>query len=180
MATQKVLLLEDIGAKGRKGEIVAVKAGFARNFLYPKARAIRATKHAVRLQERLQSERNEQAMKDRGDAEKVAASLEGNIYEFTVKADAKGHLYGSVSAIDILNMINETEEMQLDRRQVTLVSPIKKVGTIDVIVRFNEGVTCTVKAKVNADGVVPEEEAASESDDDSTEEEFASEEEAQE
>ncbi len=153
MATTKVLLLEDVGAKGRKGDIVDLKSGFARNFVVPQGKGVRATKHAIRMQERLKEERLKQAAVDRADSEKLAAKYEGKVYETSVKVDSDGHMYGSVSAIDVKRMLAE-DGLELDRRNVSLHNPIKKLGVAEVTLRLKEGVECNIKVKVMGEGIV--------------------------
>jgi large subunit ribosomal protein L9 len=171
MATQEILLFEDIGAKGRKGDIVSVKSGFARNFLFPQGKAVRATKHAIRLQERLQEERKKQADLDKNESEKLAAQLTGKIYETEVKVDRDGHMYGSVAVLDVLRLINDEEGIEFDRRQISLAHPIKKLGTTEITLRLKEGVSSTIKVRVMGEGFVEPKDVPS------TEEEVASEQE---
>src|SRR5262245_8691147 len=97
MAT-KLLLIEDVEDLGRSGDVVSVKPGYARNFLLPRGHAVRADQHALRMQTRLQEERQKRAILEKQEAEKTAAALEGVTLSTIVKVDHEGHMYGSVSA----------------------------------------------------------------------------------
>ncbi len=175
MATTKVLLLEDVGARGRKGDIVDVKSGFARNFLVPQGRAMRATKQAQRMQEALQEERKKQAALDKASAEKQAAYLSGKVLETSVKVDKGGHMYGSVSAVDVQRLLKEQNGVDFNRRNIVLPHPIKKIGVTEVTLRLKEDVTCQIKVKITAEGVVATEEEAPSEEEASTEEASAEE-----
>ncbi len=153
MSHQQVLLLKDVNDE-RAGEIARVRAGFARNYLYPKGLAVKATNHAIRLQEKLREERAKQAVIDKKDAEKTAGLLKDKIYETLVKVDPAGHMYGSVSAADVAEMITAESGVQIARKQVQLAHPLKTTGVHEVTILFKEGVTATVSVKVVPEGVV--------------------------
>jgi large subunit ribosomal protein L9 len=101
----QLLLLEDVEGVGRKGEIVSVKPGFARNFLVPQKKGIRAEKHLVRLQERLQEERSRQAVVDRQESDAIAKRVSGVVLTIEVKVDAEKNMYGSVAAHDVVDLL---------------------------------------------------------------------------
>ena len=101
----KLLLLEDVEALGRSGDIVGVKPGYARNFLLPQGLAIIADKRALRMQARLQEERRNRAIVDRKESEELAAKLEGQNLTTIVKVDHDGHMYGSVNVADVADLL---------------------------------------------------------------------------
>lgn len=148
----KLLLIEDVEALGRKGEIVSVKPGYARNFLLPQGYAIIADKNAVRMQTRLKAEREKQAVVDKKESEELAVRLEGLTLETTVKVDHDGHMYGSVSALDIAHLIQTQAGIALEKRSVLLPHAIKEVGVKTINIRLKEGVAATVTLKI-----IPEE-----------------------
>lgn len=156
MASAQVLLLDDVESLGRQGEILKVKAGYFRNYLSPKGYAVIADKNAVRMQERLKEERAKRAAQDKADAEKTAEALGGTVFTFEVKIDQEGHMYGSVSALDILHRIQEDAGFELEKKAVVLKHPLKQLGVHPVTVHLKEGVTCEVTAKIIAEGVVEE------------------------
>lgn len=136
----QLLLLEDVGRLGRKGDIVKVKPGFARNFLLPKKKAVVATPGALRMRIKLQEEREKQAIKDKGESSALAKVIEGKIIKTEVKVDPAGHMYGSVSAHDIVKLFEE-QGVDIDRNYVVLVHPIKVTGEHKLELRLKEGVS---------------------------------------
>lgn len=147
MAT-KVLLLEDVEALGRKGEVVNVKPGFARNFLLPQGFAVVADKHALRLQQRLQEERQKKAIVDKTESEETAARIEGLTILKVVKVDHDGHMYGSVTAGDVAQLLQDETRIELEKRSIQLKQPIKTTGVHSIVVKLKEGVTATFHLKV--------------------------------
>ena len=161
MAATKVLLITDLEKVGRSGDIVSVKPGFARNWLLPKQFAVRADKRAINMQERLLEERRLKAAEDKKGSEAVAKVLEGKEFSTSVKVDPEGHMYGSVTTLDIVNLVNEQKKVTLDRHDINLKQPIKKVGTYSITAKLKEGVTATFSITVtpeleDATGVVAE------------------------
>ncbi len=145
----KLLLLEDVIGLGRKGEIVGgAKPGFARNFLLPKKKAVYAEAHLVKFQERLQKERAKQAIDDKKDAEELAASLKEQQLKITVKIDAEGHMYGSVSAKDVSTLLKEQLSIELDKRNILLPKAIKKTGLHLIELRLKEGIPAHVNLEI--------------------------------
>lgn len=151
MAT-KILLLEDVDNLGHKGEIVSVKPGFAFNFLIPQKLALVADANAVRRQARLQEERKVKAAEDRKAAEEIAARLKDAAFTVEVKVDHDGHMYGSVTALDVVHLIKMQAGIELDKRAVPLKHPIKQTGVHELTLRLKEGVEALVHLKVHAEG----------------------------
>jgi large subunit ribosomal protein L9 len=147
MAT-KLLLLEDVEALGRSGEIVNVKPGYARNFLLPQGLAVTADKHTLRMQERLKDERNKRALADKEESEAIAAKIEGMTLTQVVKVDQEGHMYGSVTVADIVALIQDQAQVELEKRAIQLKHPIKTTGVHGVVVKLKEGVTANLHVKV--------------------------------
>lgn len=160
MARPQLLLLEDVYNLGRKGEVVAPKAGFARNFLLPQRKALIADKGTLRMQEKLQEERRQQAIQDRKDSEAVADKLNDQVFSIDVKVDPDGHMYGSVGVADVIRLVQEETGIELEKRAVILAHPMKSTGVHSVEVRLKEEVTCSIQVKVIPEGGVLEEEAA--------------------
>lgn len=152
MADQQLLLLEDVEDLGRKGDVVKVKAGYARNYLLPKQFGVHASKNALRMRERLQEERRRQAAEDRKAAEEQAKKLEGTVLSIEVKVDPEGHMYGSVSVSDICHLIGEEKKIEVDKKSVLLPHPIKTTGIHEILLRLKEGVETTVTLKVIPEG----------------------------
>lgn len=148
MAQTKLLLLEDVSNLGRSGDIVSVRRGFARNYLVPKGHALPATKQALRRQAQLQEEREKRASADRADAEVIAKKLCVAVLETKVKVDPEGHMYGSVSALDVIRMLSEQLDLEVDKHFVILPHAIKTTGIHKVPFKLQEGVEAEVTLKV--------------------------------
>jgi large subunit ribosomal protein L9 len=142
----EVILLERIGRLGQMGDVVKVKDGYARNFLLPQGKALRATKES-RLRfdrERTQLEANNLELKR--EAEAVAVKLEGKSFAVLRQAGDSGQLYGSVSTRDVSDLVT-AGGFTVERRQVLLDKPIKTLGLHDVRIGLHPEVA--VKVTVN-------------------------------
>lgn len=148
-----VLLLEDVTNHGRKGELAYVAPGFARNYLLPRAKAVLANFATVKMQKKLQEERQVQAKKDKAESEKIAAELKGKKFSTIVKVDSDGHMYGSVSSKDIVTLLFN-EGTEIDKRQVALHLPLKTLGNHSVTLKLPEDVTCEISLEIKPDRVV--------------------------
>lgn len=147
MAT-KLLLLEDVDALGRSGEIVNVKPGYARNYLLPQGIAIIADKKALRQQERLKEERQKRAIADKKEADDIATRLEGVALIKVVKVDQEGHMYGSVTAQDIVHLLQEQHQVEIEKKNIQLKHPIKTTGVHPIPLKLKEGVASSITLKV--------------------------------
>lgn len=155
MATE-LLLIEDVENLGRKGNIVKVRPGFARNFLLPRKLAEVATKQTLRKQERLVEERRLKAEEDKKESEGIAAKFVDLTVSTIVNVDPEGHMYGSVSSHDIVNMLKEQAGIDLEKRSVHLKHPLKQLGDHVVQIVLKEGVTATLKVSIQAKGQAPQ------------------------
>jgi large subunit ribosomal protein L9 len=150
---QTLLLLEDVDGLGRSGDIVNVKPGFARNYLFPEKKGILASKQTIRLQDRLKEERAKRAIEDKNAAEELAKRLEGLVITMEVKVDPEGKMYGSVSSQDILSFL-EKEGFTLERKFIQLKKHIKETGVFPISLKLKEGVPATITLKVVPEGGV--------------------------
>lgn len=149
----KLLLLEDVDALGRSGDVVSVRPGYARNFLLPRGLALVADKRALRMQLRLQEERRKKAIQDKNEADQIAASFEGVALTIHVKVDHDGHMYGSVSSLDIARLLHEQVQIDIEKRAIQLKHPIKELGVHTIPLKLKEGVTASLVLKVISDAV---------------------------
>ena len=149
----KLLLIEDVDSLGRSGDIVSVRPGYARNYLLPMGLAVVADKNALRMQTRLQEERRQKAIVDRNESEELAARLEGQSISKVVKVDHEGHMYGSVSAADIVHLLHEGLSITLEKRAIQLKHAIKETGVHTILVKLKEGVEASFTLKVEPDVV---------------------------
>ena len=139
----KVILLQDVKGKGKKGQMLEVSDGYARNFMLPKKLAIEATPDAINTMRM-----NDKATQERIAREKAEAlAISKQLREMTVVVKAKGggagRLFGSVTNAEISDALAKQHKIQLDKRKIVLKDPIKNVGTYTV--------TCKLGYEVNAD-----------------------------
>ena len=146
----KLLLLKDVVGLGRSGEVVEAKPGHARNFIIPQGYGVIADKQTLRMQERLQKEREKQAIVDKKDSELLASRLEGVTLSTVVKVDQEGHMFGSVSQVDVIQLLEE-QEIEVTKKMVLLPHPIKKTGVHTVELKLKEDVPASVTVKVIPD-----------------------------
>lgn len=144
----KVLLLDDVEDLGRKGEVFQVRPGYAFNYLIPQQLAIIADKAALKKQARLREERRVKAEQDKKEAETLALQLQGETIETTVKVDHEGHMYGSVSQLDIVQLLKLKTGISLEKKMVHLKHPIKEVGVNAIPIRLKEGVEVEITLKI--------------------------------
>lgn len=150
---QQLLLLEDVDALGRKGEVVSAKPGYVRNFLLPRGLAVVASEHTLRKQEMLRKEREKQAIVDRKESEELAAKFSGLVLETKVKVDPEGHMYGSVSAVDILHLFTNLG-FAIERKYIQLNKPIKQTGLHKISLKLKEGIVVELQLSIVPEGLV--------------------------
>jgi large subunit ribosomal protein L9 len=148
----EVILLERVAKLGQMGEVVRVRDGFARNFLLPKGKALRATKENRTRFESMKTELEARNLAQKGEAEKVAVKLNGKSFTVLRQAAEGGQLYGSVSTRDIAAILAEAGFL-VDRAQVELNAPIKTIGmhAVPVALHPDVGSKITINVARNAD-----------------------------
>lgn len=153
MAHTQVLLREDIDNLGARGEIVRVKAGYARNYLLPRNLAVEATVNNVRQIEGERAALAKREAKERSTAESQASQLQKLTLKFERKVGEAGVLYGSVTSMDIAHEL-AAQGYEIDRRKISLREPIKRFGTYTVPVRLHRDVTVELPVSVLGEGGV--------------------------
>jgi len=153
MAHTQVLLREDIDNLGARGEIVRVKAGYARNYLLPRKLAVEATANNVRQIEGERAALAKREAKERSTAELQASQLSKLTLKFERKVGEAGVLYGSVTSMDIAHEL-EAQGYEIDRRKIALREPIKRFGSYTVPVRLHREVTVELPINVLGEGGV--------------------------
>jgi large subunit ribosomal protein L9 len=143
----EVILLERIGRLGQMGDVVRVKDGFARNFLLPKGKALRATKENRSRFESMKADLEARNLEHRGEAQKIGDKLDGQTFTVLRQAAEGGQLYGSVSPRDIAALVI-AKGFKIDRSQITLNTPIKTIGMHKVPVALHPEVEVTVSVAV--------------------------------
>jgi large subunit ribosomal protein L9 len=164
MAHTKVLLREDVDDLGARGEIVRVRAGYARNYLLPHNLAVEATAGNVKGIEAERAALLKKEAKERSTAEAQSQQMGSLVLEFKRKAGEHGALYGSVTSMDIAESLQE-RGYEIDRHRIHLREPLKRLGDFSVPVRLHREVTIDLQVKVVPEGEVilghltPEQEA---------------------
>lgn len=156
MANSKLLLIQDVEELGKSGDVVSVRPGYARNFLIPQKMAVVAGAHALKMQARLQEERKKRAVVERQESEELASKMEGLSVSAIVKVDHEGHMYGSVSSADIVDLIEAQQGIRLEKRSILLKHAIKETGVFEIGIKLKEGVMSNVTVKVMGEETNPQ------------------------
>ncbi|HET9442867.1 MAG TPA: 50S ribosomal protein L9 [Acidimicrobiales bacterium] len=144
----RVVLRSDVDNLGKKGDILDVADGFARNFLLPRGHALKASDGVVAQAKSMRRSRDVKDARERESAETVARRLVPAVVKVTAKAGAEGRLFGSVTAADVVAAVAEQTGIELDRRKVHLDEPIRSVGTHEVPVRLHSDVQFRITLEV--------------------------------
>lgn len=164
MAHTHILLREDIDDLGARGEIVRVRAGYARNYLLPRKLAVEATTSNVKQIEQERAALLKREAKERTTAHSQAEQMGSIVLTFKRKVGEHGALYGSVTSMDITEALQE-RGYEIDRHRIHLREPIKRIGDFPVPLRLHREVTIDLQVKVVPEGEIivghmtPEQEA---------------------
>ena len=164
MAHTKILLREDVDDLGARGEIVRVRAGYARNYLLPRKLAVEATTGNVKQIERERTVLLKKEAGERATADAQADKVRSLVLNFERKSGEQGALYGSVTSMDIAEALKD-KGYEIDRHRIHLREPLKRIGDFNVPLRLHREVTVDLKVKISAEGQViaghmtPEQEA---------------------
>ena len=149
MKNVKVILREDLPNLGSAGDIVSVKAGYARNYLLPRGFAYEATEANVRQLEEEKRRAEQRARREYLEARRRAAALEDMSLTFEARAGEESKLFGSITAADIADRLNEQGlDFKVDRRDVMLEEPIKSLGVYSVPINLHSEVRPEIKVWV--------------------------------
>ena len=140
----KVILQQDVKGKGKKGELVNVSDGYARNYLLPRGLAVEANSNNLNVMRTQNEAKARKIAEEKAAARALADSLEGKTVEIAVKAGENGKLFGSVTAKEIADAIQDSLHLEVDRRKIQLEEPIRSCGTASVVVRLYPDITATV------------------------------------
>jgi large subunit ribosomal protein L9 len=149
MAVQ-VILQDDVANLGKIGDVVRVKPGYARNFLFPRGLAVEANPKNLRMLEHHKRVIAAKAEREHKSAEAVGKRLEGLKLTVRARAGEEGRLFGSVTNIDVERLLAE-KGFHVERRRISLDEPIKQLGTFPVPVQVGRSVRVTVELTVEAD-----------------------------
>jgi len=149
MKTVKVILRENVQALGEAGEIVSVKAGYARNYLLPQDLAYEATAASVRRLEQERERAEQRSRRDYLEARRRASQLEELSLTFHARAGEESKLFGSITTADIADRLKEQDlDFEVERRQVELDEPLKALGVFNVPIRLHAEVRPEIKVWV--------------------------------
>ncbi len=143
----EVILLERVAKLGQMGDVVSVKEGYARNFLLPQKKALRASKTNIDAFEAQKSQLEARNLESKKEAESLAAKLDGQQFIVIRSASDAGSLYGSVTPRDAADVATEAG-FSVDRKQIILTAPIKELGLHDIMVRLHPEVEANVQINV--------------------------------
>ncbi|MEX1376416.1 MAG: 50S ribosomal protein L9 [Eubacteriales bacterium] len=146
----KVILLKDVKGSGKKGDIVNVSDGYARNFLFPKGLAQEATKQNINTVEQKKAAIEHQQELELQEAKDLAASLDNKEVTIKLKAGANGKLFGSANTKDVADAVNEQLNMDIDKKKLVLKDSIKECGVYPVKIKLYPNVTASIKVNVEA------------------------------
>ena len=143
----ELVLLERVEKLGQMGDVVRVKDGYARNFLLPQGKALRATKGNLQRFETERAQLEARSLERKQEAQAVAEKLDGESFIILRSASEAGNLFGSVTARDIADVATEGG-FSMDRKQVAVLKPVKELGLHDVRVVLHPEVDATIKLNV--------------------------------
>ena len=144
----KVILLERVEGKGGLGDVVTVKDGYARNYLLPRAKALRANNANLKVFEGQRVEIEARNTKTKDAAGQYGEKLDGTAYILIRQAGESGQLYGSVAGRDVADAVNDAGGVKVDRSMVSLNKPIKTLGMHEVKIRLHAEVLITVTLNI--------------------------------
>ena len=145
----KVILRSDVDSLGKKGDIIDVADGYARNYLVPNGLALKASPGAVQQAASMRRSRDVRDTADREAAQAVATKLVPQTITISARAGGEGKLFGSVTAADVVEAVQAQTGIELDRRKVHLTDPIREVGQHTVTVKLHADVEFPVTVDVS-------------------------------
>lgn len=146
----KVILAADVEKLGRKGDVVSVADGYARNFLVPKGLALAASKGALKQAEQMRKAREDLERKAKEEAAAKVATLGATPVYISARAGEEGKLFGSVTNSDVARAVAEQLGEQIDRRHIRMEEPIRSLGSHQVEVHLHDEVNALVTVEVIA------------------------------
>ncbi|MBR5529516.1 MAG: 50S ribosomal protein L9 [Oscillospiraceae bacterium] len=144
----KVILLQDVKGKGKKGQLLDISDGYARNFLLPRKLAVEATADALNTKKMNDKAAAEKAAKERAEAVETSKKLREMTVVVTAKGGGAGRLFGSVTNQEIADALKAKSGIVLDKRKIVLSDPIKSVGTYTVQCKLGYEITAPLTVKI--------------------------------
>ena len=144
----KVILLQDVKGKGKKGQMLEVSDGYARNFMLPKKLAIEATPDAINTMRMNDKAAAEKAAKERAEALETSKKLREMTLVVKAKGGGAGRLFGSVTNQEIADALAKNTGIKLDKRKIVIADPIKNIGTYTVQCKLGYEITAPLTVKI--------------------------------
>ena len=144
----KVILLKDVKGQGKKGEIVNVSDGYARNYLFPRNLAQEATAQNLNSAQVKQEAAAHKKEMEKKNAQEMAKQLENKGVVIKAKCGSTGRLFGAITNAEIAEALNQQTGLELDKKKLVLANPIKELGEYTVTVKLYAGVQATIGLKV--------------------------------
>jgi large subunit ribosomal protein L9 len=147
----KVILIQDVRALGRKGDLKEVADGYARNFLIPKNLAVESTPANIKILNEQKASMIRKELQDEVEAKALADKLTGLVITFTAKTGEGGRLFGSITAKDVVEEIRKHTNYELDKRKLEFDEAIKNVGEHQVKIHLYKNISVTIGLNVVAE-----------------------------
>ena len=144
----KVILLQDVKGKGKKGQMLEISDGYARNFLLPRKLAVEATADAVNTKKMNDKAAAEKVAKERAEALEISKQLRETVLTVTAKGGGAGRLFGSVTNQEIADALKAKTGIALDKRKIVISDAIKSVGTYTVQCKLGYEITAPLTVKI--------------------------------
>ena len=144
----KVILLQDVKGKGKKGQMIEVSDGYARNFMLPRKIAIEATADAVNTMRMNDKATQERIAREKAEAMEVSKKLRELTVTVTAKGGGNGRLFGSITNAEIAEALEKKAGIKLDKRKIVMSDPIKNVGTYTVTCKLGYEITAPLTVKI--------------------------------
>ncbi len=144
----KVILLQDVKGKGKKGQLLEISDGYARNFLLPRKLAVEATADAVNTKKMNDKAAAEKEAKERAEALEISKQLRDTVLTVTAKGGGAGRLFGSVTNQEIADALKAKTGIALDKRKIVIADAIKSVGTYTVQCKLGFEITAPLTVKI--------------------------------
>lgn len=145
----KVIFLQDVKGSGKKGEVKTVADGYARNMLLPKGYAVEATAKNMNLLEGQKASAQHKIDLEIAAAKEAAAKVKGKKVKISAKAGSNGKLFGSVTAGNVADALNEQFGVKVDKKKVALSTDIKNFGSYTAVIKFYNSITETIDIDVD-------------------------------
>ena len=144
----KVILLQDVRGKGKKGQMLEVSDGYARNYMLPRKSAVEATPDAINTMKMNDKATQDRIAREKAEAMEVSRKLRGMTLTVTAKGGGAGRLFGSVTNQEIADALAQEAGIKLDKRKIVIADPIKNVGTYTVTCKLGYEITAPLTVKI--------------------------------